>query len=579
MTKNTTNNKGISLLIVVLIGAVMLLTSVSIGLYAKRMVSSLQARSDAVQTLYTAEQSFECVKYWLNKDYRSFSSNIIATSPQPVCNGYSFNFISYNDTAGDGHTPSYNSGTGIGTFRIPFDPSDPAKGGVVVEVDRINHSAELFDGNVRVYSQSNTPTGSKTSERFQDYKYRLLYGADIMFVVDRSGSIDDGGDGDDDPENNRMLNKRHYNNEWNDMLDALNDTIRLLNQRIPAPYIGITSFGTDPTDTGSAAPECGFYCGLVDWRAPDTPLTNTLSDLINDRGTTDTADDVPEMNLDLASTNLSLGMAVGGSELMGKYYPFSGFGDPSALGVPQGQGSGGFEKWVHGAVNFSDLPDTSSSIERTPDSEYPDVMIIITDGAPNGIMTHVVGNWEWSTVDNIPEFLLPLPHTYELGEAKLFRTPSIGTGQLIIDETSDKSSYAPTPATIEYQKCYDGSSFKPSNLFSGSDSYTNFDGTISTGNIYTLNDNTYPHYAMCNSTLVANKLKGEGIIIIAILVADKTLPTNAEKEAAVWLANYVVSNTDVADGEEPLLAVIDEYEDIREATLYLFEKLDLVQSR
>ena len=364
-----TDERGISLLIVLLIGTIMLFTSLAVGQYALRTVTAIRARSDATQTLYTAEQAFACVKYWLNKDYKHFST-IGATADDSVCNGVTYDFIGGSDTAADGHNPSYNGSTGIGEFRIPFNASDPSRGGVIVEVERTNPLATQFDGFVRVYSQSDAESSSKTSERFQEYKYRVLYGADIMFVVDRSGSIDDGGNRSD----------RTLVTEWNEMLDAVNESIRLLNRKVPSPYMGLLSFGTDPTNTGSSVAE-----GVE----PDVNLTDTLSLLIDDRGTSgspgDEDDDMPEMDISPAATNLSLGIAIAGSELMGKYYPYNG-APPSSV-LPYGQNSGDFEKIIAtGIGNLNTLlPDQSSPQDRN-DSDYPDVMVVITDGAPNGII-------------------------------------------------------------------------------------------------------------------------------------------------------------------------------------------------
>ncbi|KKS30517.1 MAG: hypothetical protein UV60_C0012G0025 [Parcubacteria group bacterium GW2011_GWA2_43_11] len=527
------DERGITLLIVLLIGTIMIFTSLAVGQYALRTVTAIRARSDATQTLYTAEQAFACVRYWLNKDYRHFS-----TIAGAVCNGVTYNFSTGSDTAADGHNPSYNSTTGIGTFRIPFDAANPTRGGVIVEVERTNPLAMQFDGYVRVYSQSDTETNKKTSERFQEYKYRVLYGADIMFVVDRSGSIDDGG--------NR--NDRTLVTEWNEMLDAVNESIRLLNRKVPSPYMGLLSFGTDPTNTGRS---------VLEGVEPDVNLTDNIDLLIDDQGTSgspsDEADDVPQMDLSPAATNLSLGIAIAGAELMGKYYPYNG--TPPSSVLPFGENSGDFEKIVaSGSSNFNSLPDQSPFSDRN-DSEYPDVMVVITDGAPNGIMTHVQNVWNRSIVDSDNDFFDAELHTYEIGEAKIFRTPTVASGKMIIDEMSDVASGG-NPATNEYQFCDDSSNKKPNTVF-------NDDPLI--------RSNYFPHMAMCNTTLIANRLKANGIIILAVYVGSN--PTTPE---AYWLQNEFVSYTD--DGD-PLFAVITNYSDLQNTLLYLFESLDFVQSR
>ncbi|KKS37268.1 MAG: hypothetical protein UU98_C0015G0017 [Parcubacteria group bacterium GW2011_GWD2_42_14] len=531
------DERGISLLVVLLIGTIMIFTSLAIGQYALRTVTAIRARSEATQTLYTAEQAFACVRYWLNKDYRHFSTVYGGATETAVCNGVTYNFNAGSDTASDGHNPSYNGTTGIGVFRIPFSATDPTRGGVIVEVERTNPLAMQFDGFVRVYSQSDKETNNKTSERFQEYKYRVLYGADIMFVVDRSGSIDDDGDRSD----------RTLATEWNEMLDAVNESIRLLNRKVPSPYMGLLSFGTDPTDTGRSVPE-----GVE----PDVNLTDNIDLLVDDQGTSgtpaDEEDDVPMMDLSPTATNLSLGIAVAGAELMGKYYPYNG--TPPISVLPFGENSGDFERIVaDGSSDFSDLPDQSFSMDRN-DSEYPDVMVVITDGAPNGIMTHVQGVWNRSIVDEDNDFFDAELHTYEIGEAKIFRALNTASGKMIIDEMSDVASGG-NPATNEYQFCDDSSNKRPNTVFSDP----------------ILRSNIYPHMAMCNATLIANQLKANGIIIIAVYIGS-----NPATQEAVWLQNEFVSYTE--DGD-PLFAIIDNYSDLQNTLLYLFESLDFVQSR
>lgn len=526
--------QGISLLIVLLIGTIMLFTSLAVGQYALRTVTAIRARSDATQTLYTAEQAFACVKYWLNKDYRHFSTVHGGATEDPECNGVTYDFTSPgSDSApADGHDPSYDSATGIGEFRIPFDASNAARGGVVVEVRRDDPTLTHFDGTVRVYSQSDTEGSSNTSERFQEYRYRVIYGANIMFVVDRSGSIEDGDDRAD----------RTLDTDWNAMLDAVNDSIRLLNRKVPSPFIGLLSFGTDPTDTGNP---------IANGVEPDVKLTDVITDLINE-GAPGDEDDVPEMRTDYAATNLSLGISIAGAELLGKYYPYTGTPPATPL-LGYGENSGDFEAIVANGGTFNDLPDASYSGVVG----YPNVMVVVTDGAPNGIMTHVEDTWDWSIVDTSNKFFDAKPHTYTIGEAKIFRTPTQAKGDLIVDEMGDvDTAGGGAPATREYQFCDDSSGLRPNNVLSNP-----------------VHTNTFPHMAMCNATLIADKLKDEEIIIIAVYVG-----ANDASPEAQWLKNHFVSFTNDAP-PKPLFAVIENYEDLQETLLYLFESLDLVQSR
>lgn len=552
-----TNERGISLLIVLLVGTIMLFTSLAIGQYALRMVTSIRARSEATQTLYTAEQAFECVKYWLNKDYRHFST--IGGGLTSECNGATFDFSTLTDSATDGVNPTYNAGTGIGTFRIPFDSADPTRGGVVVEVERSDPSLQLFDGLVRVYSQSDAETANKTSERFQEYHYRVLYGADIMFVVDRSGSIDD-----DDDRTDRTTNP---NNEWNTMLTAVNDSIRLLNVKVPAPLMGIVSFGTNADDTGQLAADCsGAGCN---WREADQKLTANINDLIDDNGSVgDLTDDFPNMELGKAATNLSLGITIAGAELMGKYYPHTGETDPPLVSFGAGKYSGEFERIVADNDTFNLLPDQDSPMDRN-DAEFPDVIVVLTDGAPNGIMTHKKLDIYWfhSAITSLGDpdplkFITPVSYNYKIGEVKLFRTDTGGAGELVVDDNTAVligSPVIPAPCHA-YIYCNDNvtiGSQKPNDVFAGS---------------APLDQNEFPHMAMCNTTLIADKFKAdEGTIFIVVYVGN-----DDTTDEALWLREYLASQT--TDGD-PLFAMINDYSELRDALLYLFEQLDFLKTR
>ena len=585
-SKTVPGNKkrGFSLLLVVLVGSFMLIITLAMADYARRLVSSLQVRGEAVQDLYTAEKAFECVKYWLRRDYRHFSDGL----GQPVdpdtlvpedstCNGYTFDFQTGTDNAADGFNPSYAVDTG--TFRIPFERNGlPQRGaGVIVDVVRDNPASELFDGTVRVYSQSNEATGAKTAERYQQYDYMVLYGADIMFVVDRSGSIDA-----DDGTGTQARGLRSVGlNDWNKLLDAVNYSMRLLSLRIPAPHMGLLSFGTDAYDTGDVSMD---NCANAEcnWRQPDVPLTNNINNLINDMGTPlNNNDDWPEMALGYAGTNLSLGISIAGAELMGKYYPHTGLPGAGVSGAGDMFDSGDFEEVVRlGSGDFSDLPSQVVNRDR-PDISYPDVMVIVTDGAPNGLMSTQDMDIDTSSVFNVQDpanaslnsYIFPmLLMSYEEGGAKLFRTPYEPTGAfgaMVLD--TNPVPLIPQGALgteTRYVRCRDEGG-TPAGYFPAGQ----------------LNSNESPHFAMCNTSMIATELKKDGvgdpnITIIGIYVtggvALGAYNPFTWPEEAVWMHDHFVSETD--DGDK-LFAAIESYEELHEALLYLFEQLELVQAR
>ncbi len=549
MKKSLKKEKGLALLIVVLVGAIMILTSMAFAQYTLKLLKSTQARSDAVQDLYNAESSFECVKYWLHKDYRNFADSTLFGGPvgsgDVVCNNTTFNF----NTMTNGESYTTSGTTGIGSFNIPNDTG----GAIKVEVER-NTTQNLFDGTVRIYSQSNSVTTNKNEERYQSYKYMLLHGADIMFVVDRSGSIT--GDRTD----------RSANDEWNSMLDAVNASIRVLAQNVPAPYIGLLSFGTDPGDTGQHH-SCSGYSNC---RIPDVPLTDTsggIGVLIDDKGTPTRDDDTPNMDTAVAATNLSLGISIAGAELMGKYYPDGG---------PGGAGSGMFEKIVADDLSFSSLPNQPIGADGTHgadrnDTQYRDVIVVVTDGAPNGIITHISGQtWYRSPVLSSPyNFINPVAHTYQLGEVKLFRTPSNGLGSMIVD--NNDGAFPALPSSSLYRYCNDNtlSSNRPNS------------GILdSPNNTYAFNPDHIARMPMCNATLIADKLKNdENITFIAVYVYGSGM-TEAQARAtpeAQWLANDFVSSHD----GQPLLGLIkrENYDQLMDTIMALFEQLDIVESR
>jgi hypothetical protein len=356
------------------------------------------------------------------------------------------------------------------------------------------------------------------------------------------------------------------------MLDAVNDSIRVLSRNVPAPYIGLLSFGTDVLDTG-VAPAGGCPSGFSNCRVPDVQLTDTSSGvgaLIDNGGTLlDRTDDVPKMRTTIAATNLSLGIAIAGSELMGKYYPNNGLGDAN---------SGLFEDIVANNRSFSSLlpPQPGGGNDR-PDSSFKDVIVVVTDGAPNGIITHVSGQtWYRSVTLGLADdfdFINPTQHLYRTGEVKLFRTPSNGSGSLIVDNNNVAADGTLVSPSNLYRYCNDNLTSQPSNILSPPNN-TNLFNTVNSSTRYRA------RMPMCNATLIANKLKNdEGISIIAVYVYNDSAMTEAQARAtpeAEWLANDFVTRD---SSNQPLLGLIGNYDQLVDTIMTLFEQLELIESR
>lgn len=560
MTKQCSKKEeGITLLIVLLIGSIILLTSVATGEYALRMVKSIRARGDATQALYTSEQTFQCVKFWLNKDILNFTNQAnpsIDPDMDVVCNGYHYNFFAGTDTSTENASADKPSFTTVGSdlvgrFRIPNNLSG---GGVVVEVKRGIVSSTHFNGSVNIYSQIGVSGDSKISERFQKYDYSLLSGADVVFVVDRSGSINTGNA-------SGARTPRNAGSQWDLMLKAVTGSIRTLNQEVPAPYVGLLSFGTNVNDVGDIIPGIGIE--------PDVPLTKSLAALVNDMSTPSLDDDMPIMDVTISATNLSLGIAVAGSELMGKYYPYQGI---SALqtSVTAGNQTGGFEWLVaedsdHEATDddFEDeLPDKISSNDRN-DAEFPDIIVVISDGVPNAIVTHVrpvLPVWYWSSVFSNNAFIAPEEHDYLIGESKIFRTDPAGSLYQIVDRGGIPSPpLAIVPIANRYNFCNDAGYETPSSYL---------DAPVA--------NNKWPNYAICNATMIATKLKHDtfaGITFIAILVGS------AGTNEAQWFEEQFASSYVDTDGSTKYyFANVASFGDVEEALMKQFKTLTFVES-
>ncbi len=539
MKRKSHGEEGISLIIVLLVGTLILLASLSIGDFALRTVNSLRTRGDATRALYSAEQTFECIKYWLNKDYRYFTNEAPDPSvPQdPTCNGVTY-------VLGSNMTYDVEGGptaTGTARFSIPNNEGGENK----VEVIRFNRSLQFFNGLIRISSQTSESGSDKVSERFQEYKYRVLYGADIMFVVDRSGSID------------RNTPPSGGDSEWDEMTKAVSDSINTLRKKVPKPNMGILSFGTSPEDTGRKYPAAGLTEGIL----ADVSLTDNVDSLINDNGTPQEDDDFPNFTTtNPGATNIPLALGIAGSELMGKMYPYTGL-RPALSG---GTSSGGFEDNVINGGNFSNLPLHPNPGMDRDDESYPDVIVLLTDGVPNGFISTDQKEWFVSKVDSFNEFFVPTAHTFSVGETKLFRTEEPSSDWLIIDNDGDIpiDPLIVIPAGLaEFNYCHDQSLIatnRPSSVMGGG------------------YQNEYPDIAICNTTLTADRLKDLDMSIIVIYVDDTG---NVGSHAAEWLRTNLASQFQNSEGQtEYLFALVTDYKDVRSKLLEQFEKLEFLQN-
>jgi hypothetical protein len=423
-----------------------------------------------------------------------------------------------------------------------------------VKVNRANVNSSFFNGAIEIYSQTGALGDSKIAERYQRYEYYLLSGADVIFVVDRSGSIGTG-----NPLGART--PRNTGSEWDYMLKAVTGSIKTLNQEVPKPYVGLLSFGTDVLDVGSIVPGDGIV--------PDVPLTNSLVALVDDVDPLDPDDDMPKMDLTISATNLSLGIAVAGSALMEKYYPFQGI-DSAQTSVTAGDQTGGFEWLVAQDLNHqatdvlfrNGLPDNPSTNDRN-DTLYPDIIVVISDGVPNAIVTHVrplPAKWYWSAVNSSNSFITPELHDYLIGESKMFRTDPVGGGPQIVDRGNPSPTASEVPVANRYNFCND---------------------VGHTPNMYPylsnpVDSNEWPNYAICNATMIATKLKHDtdaNITFIAILVG------NASTDEAQWFEEQFASSYTDTDGTtQYYFANVVSYADVEEALLKQFKTLTFVKS-
>ena len=559
MQNNTNTNKqsGVSLLVVLLLASIMMLVGTGAAALALRAIKTTDVRGVANKTLYTAEDAFACVRSNVNLYPKRFS-NSGDTSPEglvanPVyCGGIKIDF-----TDGDSSTGGYTDNSPSAdeaTMTFSLSNAD-GRGGVYVAVVRNMSGADpllVFKGTTTVFAYSEEEESARALQRLQEYYYEGFLGADIMFVVDRSGSIGVPA---------IRYNKSDANaptDEWWQLVSALADSISVLYDKVPEPYIGLVSFGTDVSDIGRATTTPGGLEVIL----PDVSLLHRsqaggrLPSNGGTRGTATLADDDPgELNFDFAETNLAPALAIAGAELMGKYYPY---GDhPTAPSSPSPYESGGFEYLIeHGNLNNledqEDGPDGTPGMERE-DALYADYIIIITDGDPNGIVRYTHGAVQCTGGTGVP--------SSAPGDTIFFQTVS-GTAECYATmgtaADADADGALDIPYTA-YKYCNDEFNDTPFDFFS--------DASLAK-NVQASGEPSYA--AMCNISKIANALKNKGITIATIGVG-----VGAGSDVETWMKNELVS--DAEDGT-PLYRSIDDFDEVGDALDFILEKLQILRS-
>lgn len=583
-TNTQLGERGVSLLIVVLVGSIMVLTAVSIALVSKRALQSSQSYQESLQDAYTTEDAFACVRQWLTRDANAFDDGATV-----VCGD---DAITQNTTIFSNAT-NYRSGGGYSTSTFTvYAPS----GNVEVEVVRDLAYSSRFKGIIYARGYNVGETSPRAAERLRVYKYESegfdFSGVDVMFVIDRSGSIEDG---DGDAAARPTLGSEVAGTEWEQLLLAVATSTRSILDKFPNPRVGYVSFGKTTSDVGAvvtqvqceaAGVNTALACATPDtccsspefnWRKAEVGLKekSDIGELLTHTVDTpdDYTDDRPKITTSVSDTNLSLGLAVAGAELMGRYYPDTK-GNLSLFNFSQHE-SGYLEDQVANDWSLSNLPlqpesnyfdpVTRSTLtiwgQDRPDNLYPDYIVIITDGAPNATIRHTTN----------PVHCVEVPGgtvsaTTKKGDTLLFQTPQ-GTG--CVNTVNDAAT---TPPVTGYYYCNDRStqptpmSAYPADPVEGSIADPSGDGWGFDTNTFGADDEVYP--AMCNATKIADALKdasrnGNNIIKIAAIGVGVTDETRS------WLKNMIVSEV---DGEK-LYVDADSFDDVPTLFNVLAEKI------
>jgi len=560
--------RGVSLLIVVLISSIMVLTVVSMSLIAKRNLQTSQSYFESLQDIYTTEDAFECVRFWLQQDEDAFEPGATTNPPQcgPQAQNSSLTFV-----AGTNYASDANYATS--TFTV-FTPP----GNVEVDVVRDRSDPNGWSGRIWARGYNIGDAAPRRAERLRVYEYDTgafdFAGVDVMFVIDRSGSI----------EPRSVADRAAVNpgdpSEWGQMLYAVASSTWSLLEKFPQPRVGYVSTGVTPEDgigavgrkANDAGPgmdpnactwaqswgcPSGLCCANPDWnwRAPDVPLRELadVSDLLANTATVDRGDDRPNLvNTDPTDTNLSLGLAVAAAELSNGYYADAP--DAGASGWTSSDfESGAFEYDVaHG--NGPGFPPKQPAFRYGRDNnDYPNYIVIITDGEPNALIRHTGDAVECFNNGVPPSGLVD---TFGgAGDPIIFETPG-GTGCVTYPDFVDP------PNQIDgYYHCNDRglSAINQTPIAK----YPAVGGGISNpgGTGFPSNSDLYP--SMCNTTMVAEALKNNLDIKIA------AIGVGVSDETERWLRDMVV--TQGADG--PLYVGATAYTDVPTLFQELSEKI------
>jgi hypothetical protein len=462
----------------------------------------------------------------------------------PSCNGVSAVVNS------GGYTQGVDWATS--TFTLVLD--SPHNRSVRVEVVRDRNEPVAFQGKIVLHGLSADEAAARVSERYEEYTYttaNAFIGADVMFVVDRSGSI----------EGDRTLGSE--TGEWAELLEALDRATSTFMDRVPQPLVGYVTFGTDASDTGVAVND--VQCAAAD-------LSNGVGAdcfLVPEQQLSATPDPSTLVTTE-SHTNMSLGIALAGLELMGKFYPN---GTASSSGTALYYPVENFEKGEFERIAaetalgdpsvFDALPNqlpqtytepvsgnsyTSWGADRQ-DSEFPDYIILITDGTPNALISHEDGLSYTCTT----ELGTSLFRTYDRGDVKLFQTNVSGgvvaSGCLLRDT-----------GAADYYYCDDRR---------GSAVPVNYNDPLLP--TWSFPNSTWPHQPMCNTSRIVAHFKERGIRFGVIAVGITTGSFTED-----WLRDYVASLDD--DGN-PMYVYAPTFSDITTALGLLEGQITLTHSR
>lgn len=514
-------SRGVSLLVVMLVGSVLVLAATSLAGVAKRVLQSSASYQESLQSSYGAEDVFNCVDWWIQNGLHKHDSFDKGMSVICVDKTYTFK----EDPVGNKEDGLYEEDIALNVSTSTFTVKTVNGGIIEVEVVRNLMDTTIFDGKVILHAYNVGDTSPRNAERLRVYtvKQSPFTGADIVFLIDRSGSID----------GNRS--SVTTSDEWGQLLTAVGKAVHLIADELPSPKVSYVTFGTETTDIGKQvlSGECGGTPPPTDcasYRKPDVSLTlakkgTVIGDLISSLGT----DYIP-MNITTtpSETNLSLGLAIAGSELMGKFYPSKDSLAPGAfeLRVATWGTVAKVMDPLSTSPTFASLP-SQASLEDRPDNEFPDFIVLITDGQPNGLVRHLSS----SPVTCVMPYGDGTPIQKVKGESIFFAEDPlvpVGNGCTIT-----------SPPTTDYYFCNDRGlsdvTYTPSNF--------GFD------------DNNGVNPSKCNAYITAEALKRMGITIIVIGVGD------LDKIDGVFLREKIASKND--DGTARYFHV-DNFEDLQD---------------